>query len=126
MYRGVLIEESLENLGVLGLLRQLSTDVVKLAAPADAQPGQWTLITFEVDDTDAANVANQLGDALVDGPWYVDFKNGGHSYVVFADHVFDCRSGDSATLDAAKNHARGRGIPDGTRSNGPRDIERLL
>ncbi len=112
MYRGVLIEESLEDLGVLASVWQRPTDVVLLAAPTDAQPGQWTLITFEVDDVDAVNVANQLRDALVDGPWYVDFNNGEHGYVVFSDQVFEYRSGDSASLDAAKNHARGRGIPD--------------
>ena len=66
MYRGVLIEESLEDLRVLTLIRPLSTDVTMLVDPADGQP----------------------------------------------DRVFDYRQGDTTTLDAAKNHARGRGIPD--------------
>lgn len=112
MYRGALIEESLEDLGVLALVRQLSTDVVVLTAPADAQPDRWTLITFEVDDTDAVNVGEQLRNALIDGAWYVDFNNGEHSFVVLADRVFEYRSGDTTTLHAARNHERSCGIPD--------------
>ena len=112
MFRGVLIEESLMGRSVLGLLHVVDTRVVDVASPAAGQPNRWTVHTFEIDDDDAAAVAEALADDLASGPWYVDFNNGDRSYVVFSGRVFTYVRGDAAGLRAAQTHARDQGIPE--------------
>ncbi len=112
MYRGVLIKESLDGLSILGELRILDIEVVEIETPAAGQPATWTVLTFEIDDADAAMSARKLAGELAPGPWYVDFNNGEQSFVVFSERVFTYTQGDEATLSAAREHARGLGIPE--------------
>ncbi len=111
MYRGVLIEESLDDVAILGRLRIVDSATVTIDSPAPGQPSTWTMATFEVDDADAAATAEGLAAALSSGPWYVDFNNGQHSFVVFARRVFSYARGDELTLRAARTHAREAGVP---------------
>ena len=112
VYRGVVIKESLTGLSVLDRLHVVETTLVDIASPADGQPARWTVLTFEVDDEDAAASAQALADDLAPGPWYVDFNNGDRSYVVFSRRVFSYVRGDTATLRAAQLHARQQGVPE--------------
>ena len=112
MYRGVVIKESLVGLSVLDRLHIVNTKIVDIPSPAAGQPAQWTVLTFEIDDAEAAVGAEALADELASGPWYVDFNNGDRSYVVFSGRVFTYVRGDTAALRAAQEHARGQGIPE--------------
>jgi len=113
MYRGVLIRESLVGgLSALDCLHIVDTRIIDISSPAAGQPAEWTVLTFEVDDGQAAASAQALADDLAPGPWYVDFNNGERSYVVFSQRVFTYVRGDAVTLRAAQAHARERGIPE--------------
>ncbi len=112
MYRGVLIKESLVELSVLDRLHIVDTEIVDISSPADGQPAKWTVLTFEINDAQAAATAQTLADELSLGPWYVDFNNGERSYVVFSGHVFTYVRGDGPTLRATQAHARKQGVPE--------------
>lgn len=112
MYRGVLIKQSLVELSVLDMLQIVDTKIANISAPAVGQPAKWTILTFEINDAQAAATAQAFADELALGPWYVDFNNGERSYVVFSGSVFTYARGDVATLRATQAHARKHGVPE--------------
>ncbi len=111
MYRGVIIEESLVDRAPLAAITVVHSKRFDIADPAEGQPAVWTVTDFEVDDARAAALAGALASSLSSGPWYVDFNNGNHSFVVFAGRVFSYERGDAATLEQARQHAVAVGVP---------------
>ena len=113
MFNGALILESLRvgtnlpnlNLTVRQIYRFRPDD-----AAAD-QPGTWSVIELEVQDKDAADVAQAFSEVLAGG-WYVDFRSETEVFVVFADRVFRYGRGDDAGRAEARAHGRLAGIPD--------------
>ena len=110
MYRGVVIEESLDDRSPLALLRVTDSNSFDIAEPGEGQPPVWTVTNFEVDDAAAPGLAEALSSALKQS-WYVDFNDGHRSYVVFAGRVFSYERGDAAAVELAKQHAVSVGVP---------------
>lgn len=111
VYRGVVIEESLDDRSPLVLLRATGSNRFDIAEPGEGQPPVWTVTDFEVDDAAAPGLAAALSGALKPGPWYVDFNDGHRSYVVFAGRVFSYERGDAAAVELARQHAASVGVP---------------
>jgi len=115
MLRGALIGESLR---VGGMLSGVPLRVIRIwreeapGATAD-QPRHWTLIEFEADEADARPLATALAGQLAStGGWYVDFRTGIETFVVFAGRVFRYPRGDARGRAEAQAYARAIGVPE--------------
>lgn len=91
-YKGVIIEESLENKDVLQDVKILSTKVEEVTEKHKTPwLKQWTLHTIEVPEDRGEEIATKLSlvlDSQHGGSWYADFKNDKVHYVIFRNKVF--------------------------------------
>lgn len=119
MAGGTLIAESIRT-GATLASAPLTVREIQRVAPANLSPEQreagiparWTLIAFEVPDTDAARLAGALAEVLDGLGWYADLHTAGESFVVFAGRVFRYPRGDGARRARAEAYARAHGVPD--------------
>lgn len=89
-YKGVIIEESLKERGVLKGLNIISRSVEKVTDKYQTPwLSQWTLDTIETAENEADGLAKKLSKALdPKHGWYVDYRNDKYHYVIFKDKVF--------------------------------------
>jgi len=91
-YKGVIIEESLENKEVLKEMAILSAKVEPVTEKHKTPwLKKWTLHTVEVSENQADEIAKKISNSLDSehgGSWYADFKNDKCHYVIFRDKVF--------------------------------------
>ena len=118
MVSGTIIAESIRPGATLDVplsVRQIRRGgPARLSAKQEAAgiPLKWTLIEFEVDDSDALPLANALADVLDDIGWYVDFRSDQETFVVFARQVFRYARGDETGRAEAEAHGRSLGVPE--------------
>lgn len=113
-FKGVIIEESLEDAFVLGKVKTVSTKVEPVT-PEHKTPWvkQWTMHTVEIPAAQAAEVAKELSHALDSKhTWYADFKNDTHHYIVFRDKVFYVDRSSKQEYDEATKYGVSIGIPE--------------
>ncbi len=114
MYQGILILESLKVGATLDghslLVRKLTRQTVETASPD--QPPVWTLLEFEVPDSQAVALAKALSEALDQPGWYADFHNDHENFVVFPGRIFRYPRGDQACRTEAQSHGRTLSIPE--------------
>ncbi len=106
-YKGVIIEESLEDKSVLKRVKILKTGVDKVVEKHKTPwLKQWTLHTIEVKEPDVDEVAKLISKSLdkKHSSWYVDFKSQKYHYIVFPDKIF------KVGLDSSYKEARDWGI----------------
>ena len=113
-YRGVIIEESLENKDVLKNVNILSTKVEKVAEKHQTPWIQkWTLHTVEIPREKAELVAQRLAKSLDSKhSWYADFKDRATHYIVFRNKVFNVDRRSKEQYDEAKQYGLALGIPE--------------
>lgn len=91
-HKGVIIEESLENKGILKEVAILATKVESVIEKHKTPwLKQWTLHTVEIDEDKVDGVAKKISESLDSkhgGSWYADFKNDKFHYVIFRNKVF--------------------------------------
>lgn len=91
-YKGVIIEESLENKNILKEVAILATKVESVIKKHKTPwLKQWTLHTVEVVEDKGDEVAEKISESLDSrhgGSWYADFKNDKFHYVIFRSKVF--------------------------------------
>lgn len=114
MLEGTLVAEGLRVgarlEGVNLVVRRISKRAPKRTAVY--QPDVWTLIDFEVDESDAAELADALAKALNAHPaWYVDFRSASEIFVVFPGRVFRYQRGDAKERKHAQEYGRHVGVP---------------
>ncbi len=115
-YKGVIIEESLENTDILDDVRILSTKV----EPVTEKHGtpwlkQWTLHTVEIPEDRADFIGDKISkalDPLHGGSWYADFKNDKTHFIIFRDKVFKVKRGSREQYDEVVKFGTALGIPD--------------
>ena len=113
-YRGIIIEESLEDRGVLHSFRVLETRI-EVVTERHKTPWvtQWTLHTVEIPEEAAAHVAAKLSEALDPvHAWYADFKNEATLYIVFRNRVFRVDRRSERAYDAPRQYGMALGIPE--------------
>ncbi|MFY9462477.1 MAG: hypothetical protein WAP51_04730 [Candidatus Sungiibacteriota bacterium] len=115
-YKGVIIEESLEEKNVLRDVKIVATEV----EPATAEHKtpwlkQWTLHTVEIPEEKADEIAEKISSSLDSkhgGSWYADFKNDTTHYIIFRGKVFKVNRANKAEYDAVNQYGASLGIPD--------------
>jgi hypothetical protein len=120
MTTGVLIAESLRVGAILHsvplrLHRVERVDAGELS-PAQREagvPGAWTLLSFEVPDSRADELAEALAGALDEPGWYADLRSDTTTWVAFPGRVFRYPRGDENGRAAAREHGRAVGVPEG-------------
>lgn len=113
-YRGVIIEESLENKEILKKVQILETKV-SVVTEKHKTPWikQWTLDTVEIKEEDAKKIAEQLSEDLdKEHAWYADFRNKTHHYIIFRDKVFYINRNSIEEYNEAKEYGISLGIPE--------------
>lgn len=89
-YKGVIIEESLQDTSLLKDIKILET-IVEPVTQKHKTPwlSQWTLHTFEISENDVDNLAQKISRALeAKHGWYIDYRNDKYHYVIFKSKVF--------------------------------------
>jgi hypothetical protein len=116
VYRGTIIEESLEDKNLLKDVVILSTQVEPVTE-AHQTPWlkQWTLHKVEIPEERAAEVAEKIGanlDYSHKSAWYADFKNKDFHYIIFKDKIFKISRNDVLRYQQAKQYGMSLGIPE--------------
>ena len=114
-YRGILIEESLEDRGVLNRLKIIETKISQVT-PRHKTPWlkQWTLDTVEIDEALIESVSKTISLAIDRehrGSWFADFLNDKNHYVIFYNKVFLIDRRNKSNYDEAVKYGLSIGIP---------------
>ena len=112
MFTGIIITESLEDQSVLNGLVVTKTEVEQISNPAQGQPSDWHLVSFEVSDEAAGEFAQKCSRALRPSTWYIDFMSEDGKYVVFPGKVFYYQRGDMEKRKEAQAYGISLGIPE--------------
>lgn len=112
-YRGVIIEESLENKDILKDVNISETKIEEVVEEHKTPwIKQWTLHTVEIPENQAEDVAEKISKALDSKHnWYADLKNDTHHYLIFRDKIFYIDQKSKAQYDEAKRYGISLGIP---------------
>jgi len=113
-YNGVIIEESLEDKGILSEVKIIETEIVPLS-PKHRTPWvkQWTMHTVEIPEEKAKLIAEKISKALDSKhSWYADFKNDKFHYIIFRNKIFFVHRDKKKEYDEATKFGISLGIPD--------------
>lgn len=114
VYKGLIIEESLETKEVLKKLWIISTKIEPVTE-VHKTPWikQWTMHTVEISEKHIKEIADQIAGSI-DGEhtWYADFKNDLKHYIVFKNKVFTIDRSNTDHYDEVKKYGISIGIPE--------------
>lgn len=113
-YKGVIIEESLENKDVLNKIKIIKTSVEKVTEKHKTPwIKNWTLHDFEITGNDAEVIAKELSKVLdPEHNWYADFKNDKLHYIIFHNKIFLINRQSKEQYNKAKKYGISLGIPE--------------
>ena len=113
-YKGVIIEESLENKDILKDVKISDTKIEEVVEEHKTPwIKQWTLHTVEILENQAKDVAEKISKVLDSKhDWYADFKNDTHHYIIFRDKIFYIDRKSKEQYDEAKRYGISLGIPE--------------
>jgi hypothetical protein len=112
-YKGVIIEESLDNKDVIKQIKIISTKVEQVIEKHKTPwLKQWTLHTVEIPENEAENISLEISKSLEsEHPWYADFKNENIHFIIFRNKVFKIDRTNKEQYDEAKEYGISLGIP---------------
>jgi len=115
-YKGDIIEESLEDKGVLNKVKILSTRVEQVTEKHKTPwLKQWTLHSVEVSEQRVEEISNNISKSLDtkhQGSWYADFKDSSHHYIIFPSKVFFIDRTSEEQYKEASKYGISLGIPE--------------
>jgi len=115
-YKGIIIEESLENKGILKKVKIISTKVEQITDKHKTPwLSRWTLHTVEIPEKEAETVAEEISkslDCAHGSSWYADFKNPETHYIIFRNKVFSVNRKSAKEYEEVKKYGMSLGIPD--------------
>ncbi len=114
-FKGIIIEESLENKDVLKKVKIISTTVEKVI-PEHKTPWikQWTLHTIEISEEKADIIAKELSESIDKkhkSSWFADFENEKDHYIIFVGKFFKVNKKKKEQYYPVVEYAVSLGIP---------------
>ena len=114
-YRGVIIEESLEDKSFLKEVRILETKIEPIT-PEHKTPWlkQWTLHTVEIPEENADKIALKISRSFDKKhfSWYADYKNDKYHFIIYANKIFKVDLASPILYKDAKMYGISIGIPE--------------
>lgn len=113
-FKGVIIEESLEDKDVLQKVKIMKTKIEQVTEKHKTPwIKQWTLHVVEIPENQANKVAKELS-ILLDRAhaWYADFKNNSYHYIIFRNKVFKVDRSKPEQYGKVTTYGISLGIPD--------------
>jgi hypothetical protein len=107
VWRGVFIEESLDDPSLLDEVTVVGSSAVRLEE--EAERGEFTFKRVEVPDKAFGTVIARAAQAIKPA-WYLHLVSGDQMKVVFRDRVFAVSRGDASALRAVVDYGVGQGI----------------
>ena len=113
-YRGVIIEESLDNTAVLSNVKIIKTKISPVVEKHRTPwVKQWTMHTVEITEENADKIAEQIsGDLNKEHAWYADFKNENYHFIIYREKIFKVDLKNPVLYQDAKKYGIGLGIPE--------------
>ena len=113
-YKGVIIEESLDNKAVLDKIKIIKTKISPVVEKHKTPwVKQWTMHTAEIPEQDAEKVAEQLSKDLdKEHAWYADFKNENYHFIIYRGKIFKVDLKNPILYKDAKKFGISLGIPE--------------
>ncbi len=115
IFKGVVIEESLENLRVLERLTITSTRIETVVAEHQTPwLNRWTLHNVEISAALASSIAEEISNSIQSdtvGSWYADFKNETTHFIIYSGKIFEIDRSSKSQYDEAKEYGISLGIP---------------
>jgi len=113
-YKGVIIEESLENTSVLKDVEILETKTEEVTEEHKTPwLSQWTLHTVEIPEEASDSVAEKLSKNLEkEHNWYADYGNDKYHYIIYRGKIFKVDLGNPVLYEEAKQYGISLGIPE--------------
>lgn len=114
-YRGVVIEESLDEASVLRDVQIVSTKVEPVTEKHQTPYlKQWTLHTVEILEEKANEVAEKISKSFdkVHPDWYADYKNDKYHYIIFPNRIFKVDLSNPYLYKEARQYGISLGIPE--------------
>ena len=114
MFKGVIIEESLQDNAVLKKVKILKTKIEQVTGRHKTPwIKRWTLHTVKIPATEAEKIAKELSKTLDSKhSWYADFKDNSIHYIIFRNRVFKIERENKEQYDEAKEYGISLGIPE--------------
>jgi len=97
IYKGIIIEESLEDKNLVKKMQILDTKIA----------GTWTIHTILISKSDIEGLASYIKQ----GPWYAHFWHGNEVLAIFRDKIFKFKHNEPKTWRDTIGHGISIGIP---------------
>lgn len=113
-YKGVIIEESLDDKDVFRKVKILGTQVEKVVEKHKTPwIKQWTLHTVEISEEMADEISKRLSSCLdKKHNWYADFKNNEYHYIIYQNKIFKVDLKNPVIYKDAREYGISIGIPE--------------
>ena len=115
-YKGIIIEESLEDKSILKdkRIKIISTRIEKVTEKHKTPwIDKWTLHNVLINEKDALDIAKLISKSLDSlHNWYADFKNDKFHYIIFKGKVFKINIFSKEEYSQAKEYGISLGIPE--------------
>ena len=101
-YKGVIVEESLEDSRILNNLKIIKVEITKEKNQAD----RWHLYTIRVSEDEIDKLSKNIKQK-----WYMHFWKGRKMIVIFKNKKFEFNFDDKSTWKPAVDYGLSLGIP---------------
>lgn len=113
-FKGITIEESLENKHIFRTVKITKTKVEEVTEEHKTPwIKQWTLHTIEIKENQSNKIAKELSQSLdTKHDWYADFKNSEFHYIIFRNKIFKVDRSNQEQYKPVVKYGLSLGIPD--------------
>jgi len=108
-FTGLLLKESLKDMGVLDLVKITKEEKWNVNNTVDFQPKVWNAVEFEGEGK-IEEIAEKMSKAM-NPRWYLNISTDKEEFVVFLNKVFSYSKEDEEGKKKAQEYARSLGIP---------------